>query len=272
MSDTVLKFENVSKEFRFYRSNHQRLMKEVVGLDVGEKVKVFEDISFEIKRGENVAIIGNHASGKSTLMRMMAGIILPSGGKIECAVKDPMCIFDQKLGFDMGISGRDNIKMKAAILGWSKREEAEYEDEIIKFAEMEDIIDFPLRSYQSGAISRLGLTINTQVKPELLIYDAPFNFGGPSYLSKCVDRLKQITLEEDTTTVFTAANVPVTKELCQRGIVIDEGKIVYDSELMDALKYFRLNCKPNVEAELAAKARRKPADVQVEDDSDDDDF
>ena len=272
MSETMLRFENVSKEFRFYKSNHQRLMREVFGLDVGERVQVFDDISLEIKRGENVAIIGNHASGKSTLMRMMAGIIKPTKGKITCEVRDPLCIFDHKLGFDMGISGRDNIKMKAAILGWTKQEEAEREEELIKAAGMEDIIDFPMRSYQTGAISRLGLVISTHVMPELLIYDCPFNFGGASYLSECVDRLKQITLNEDSTTVFTAANVPVAKELCQRGIVIDEGKIVYDSDLMDALKYFRLNCKPNVEAELAAKARRKPSDAQSDYEGDDDDF
>lgn len=245
MSKPIISFEHVTKEFRYYGSNHQRFWHEVFWTDTGKVIKALDDVSFTIEKGEKVALIGRDRSGRSTAIRLMAKIIKPNSGKVRVR-KKPEVIFNHRLGFDGGLTGRDNIKLKAAFKGWSRAKTKKLEPEIIEFADIKDIVDEPVKSYPPGTLSRMGFAMNTIDKPELLLFDEIYNFGR-LYVHKCLERFYEFLSGDDITFVMTVGNANVAKKICTRGIVLDEGKLVFDGPIEEAIKYFRENCKISLE-------------------------
>ena len=268
MTEPIISFKHVKKDYRFYRNNHQRLWHEILRRDTGEVVNVLEDVSFEINKGEKVAIIGVAGSGRSTIMRLMGGIYKPDQGEIK-VTEEPELIFDHRLGFNIGMSGRDNYHMRANILGWSKEKIASSENKIIEFAELEDLIDDPIKAYPTGSMTRLGFTIGTETDKDVILFDELFNVGGNHYLPKCIERLKELIEGEDKTFVMTVGNYPIAKQLCTRALVLDKGVICYDGGVNDAIKYFRANCKEDPEKEKAMMERMKAEQDDMDEDQDD---
>ena len=269
MNKPAISFEHVSKEFRYYGSNRQRMMREVFWRNTGSPLMALKDINLDIEKGEKVGIIGRDGSGRSTLMNLMAKIIKPTEGKVRVR-QEATVIFDHRIGFDMGLSGRDNYYLKASLQGWSWSKIKKMEPEILEFADLKDLIDLPVKTWVPGTLTRLGFTILTSEKPELLLFDEIFNVG-PQYLPKCVDRLISLVDDEDTTFVMTVGNYNVAKKICQRGIVLDGGEIVFDGPFMDAMQHYRANCKPDPNHNLKIKEAPMPEEL-IEEDNDFNDY
>lgn len=264
----AIKVSGLTKEFRYYKSNHQRIQHEMFGRDTGERIPVLNNISFEIARGEKVALLGGLGSGRTTLMRILAGIIKADSGTLSVN-GDITMVFDHKLGFERILTGRDNYRLRCALLGWPKEIVEEHEEAIFKAADLIDYIDTPFRGYKTGAPTRLGFMIATEFAPDIMLYDEGFSFGGASYTNTCLRRLKRCIKGKNTTLFMTATNLPVAKKLCTRCLVLDEGDIKFDGPFEEALQFYRENCKQDPEKEKAAKARIAAAEDTVEEDDDD---
>ena len=251
----IVAFKDVKKDYKNFKSNHQRVMFGLFGKDTRDTIHALKGVSFEIRKGEKVAIIGTATSGKTTTLRLMAGMIKPTEGIVRVKA-EPTLIFDHKYGFKGELTGRENMRQRSYILGWPKGKLEAVEEEIIEFADLKGIIDNPVKTLPTGSMARISLGMMTAYKPELLLYDEYCNFGGKVYLPTCIERIKN-ALDEDATAVFTVGNYPFVKQFCTRGIVLDKGEYVFDGPIEDAMAYFRQNCKLDPVAAKEAKARER---------------
>lgn len=242
MSDIVIKADHLKKNFRNFRSNRQKLQYFLLGKKAGNKVRVLRDVSFEISRGEKVGIIGRPGSGRSTLMRLMAGIIQADSGTIEVH-GDITIRFDNKLAFEMGLSGSDNYEGRCTLLGWSKEKMAENKQRIFEFAGLAKVMDDPIRTYKKGYANRLGFAIGTVDKPDIMLFDETMSFGDKRFTKRAVKRLRHLVAGDDITFVMAVSDVASARLLCKRGIIIDKGKVVFDGEFGEAIDYYKTNIK-----------------------------
>lgn len=190
MENPVISVSNISKSYRYYKSNHQRLQHLILGMNTGRTAKVLRDVSFEINRGEKVGLLGVVGSGRTTLMEILSGTIKPDGGKFRIN-GDLTSVMDNRLGFDNGLSGRENLHIMGTILGWPEKTISEKEQSYIEFAKLEKIIDQPVKLYPKGAAARLGFLLNTENRPDIMLFDDAFSFGGTKYDLKFISRLQK---------------------------------------------------------------------------------
>lgn len=242
MKNTAIEISNLSKSFIRYTQNHQKVFGELLNRDKGEYIEVLKDLSLTIKKGEKVVLIGELESGRTTLMRLIAGFLKPDSGTIKVRGKITT-IFSHRMIFDATYTGKANIYLRGGLMGWSREKIDRVFPEIAEFAELTDIINQPISTYKSGAPTRLGFTIETVDKPDILLIDESFAFGGPQYFEKCIDRLEALVNDEETTLLMVNTNAVVTQRLCQRALVLNEGSIVFDGDVESALRYYRRYCK-----------------------------
>jgi lipopolysaccharide transport system ATP-binding protein len=233
--DVVLGVYDVSKKFS---RNLKSLMKygfydigrNVLGINVDSgKLRMDEfwavkDISFELHRGETLGIIGPNGSGKSTMLKMLNGIYMPDKGTIEVRGKVGALI-EVGAGFHPMLSGRENIYVNGAILGMSKKEIDEKFDEIVAFADIGDFLDSPIKSYSSGMHVRLGFAIAVHCEPDILLIDEVLAVGDGVFRNKCYKRLNEIKEKKNVAIVFVSHDLYTVEKFCDRGILIDNGKI-----------------------------------------------
>lgn len=218
------------------------------------------DVSFEIRRGESVGLIGRNGSGKSTLLQILAGTLQPSGGTATVRGK-VAALLELGSGFDPEFSGRENIHLNAAILGLSKREVEARFDDIAAFADIGEFLDQPVKTYSSGMALRLAFAVQTAVEPDVLIVDEALAVGDMFFQAKCMARLRRMI--NDGLTLLLVSHEPSTiKSLCSRGLLLEHGRLIADdtSEHI-AEKYFalRVGAGPRESAAPAA-AVAGPAD------------
>lgn len=181
------------------------------------------DISLEVKRGEVFGIVGYNGSGKSTLLKVIAGVMKPTQGTVS--VKGAMApLIELGAGFDPNLTGRENIYLNGAILGYKRQYLDEKYDEILSFSELEDFIDVPIKNYSSGMVARLAFSIATLVEPEILIVDEVLSVGDYKFQEKCQDRLKKM-IERGVTVLFVSHSIKQVEDLCDRVAWIDRGKL-----------------------------------------------
>ena len=184
------------------------------------------DVSFTIQKGEAVALIGVNGSGKSTMLKLIAGVMDPTKGDI--AVNGTIApLIELGAGFDVDLTARENIFLNGALLGHNRREMQANFDKIVDFAELWDFIDAPIRSFSSGMIARLGFSIATEVKADILVVDEILSVGDFNFQQKCHDRMQHM-LSAGTTLLFVSHNTDQVKELCPRAIWLDHGKVMRD--------------------------------------------
>ena len=222
---------------RQYRSNMQKIQFLLFMRDAGTRTEVLKNVSFDIKKGEKVGIIGLSQSGKSTLMRVLAGVIRPDSGKV--IVKGGLTpILDIKLGFDNAMTGRDNYIVMSTALGRSPEEIAENEDSVFEYAGLTDVKNEPMKNYEKGAANRLGFATATALKNDIILYDASLSFGGKARSKKNVERMAEL-ISGDTTFVMIVNRVAEAARLCERGIVLQDGGVIFDGPLMEAVEAYK---------------------------------
>lgn len=237
MQDTVIKFDNVTKMYKLYSNTRKRLLGVFIKNIKHKEKKAVDDMSFEIKRGESVALLGKNGAGKSTVLKMITGVVFPTKGEISVNGR-VSALLELSSGFDAEFTGRENIYLKGHILGLSDEEIKSLEETIIDFAELGDYIDQPVRTYSSGMKSRLGFAINVNIKPEILIVDEALSVGDNAFKTKCRDTVNNIIEKNNVTLLFVTHQTAVAAEFCKRGIVMKNGKIIFDGDINEAIDYY----------------------------------
>ncbi|MGN1316729.1 MAG: ABC transporter ATP-binding protein [Acutalibacteraceae bacterium] len=238
MKDTVISFNNVTKIYKLYSSTRKRLLAIFLKKIPYKEKKAVDNVTFEIKRGDSVALFGKNGAGKSTVLKMITGVTFPTSGEITVDGR-VSALLELTSGFDQEFSGRENIYLKGHILGLSDNEIKGLESTIIEFSELGDYIDQPVRTYSSGMKSRLGFAINVNIKPEILIVDEALSVGDTAFRIKCQEKINEIIEKDNVTLLFVTHQTAVAEEFCTRGIVMKNGKLIFDGEVHEASEYYK---------------------------------
>ena len=225
--DSIITVDNVSMRFRMDKNKTTSLKEWVVthllGKQQYEEFSALRDVSFEVKRGEIVGIIGRNGAGKSTLLKVISGIFKPTEGKVVTAGRvAPM--LELGSGFDMELSGHDNIFLNGAILGFSEEFLKSKYDEIVAFSELGEFIDMPLKTYSSGMLARLAFSVATMIEPEILIVDEILSVGDAAFQEKSRARMMEL-MSGGTTVLIVSHSLQQIREMCDRVIWLEHGEI-----------------------------------------------
>lgn len=226
MSDNVIEVKNVWKKFKIYHDKPHTLKDKVLfwNRNKYEVRWVLEDISFEVKKGESIGIIGKNGSGKSTLLKLLTKIIYPNKGSIN--MKGRVAgLLELGAGFHPDLSGRDNIYINASIFGHSKKEIDKVFQTIVDFAELQDFIDNPVRTYSSGMYMRLAFAVAINIHADILLIDEILAVGDISFQEKCLNKLKEIK-KSGVTIVIVSHSLEQIERFCDKSIWIHSGQIV----------------------------------------------
>jgi len=197
-----------------------------------------KDVSLEINPGEIFGIIGRNGAGKSTLLKLLARILKPTQGRVVVHGKTAP-LLELGAGFHLELTGRENIFFNGALLGLSRKEITSRIEDIIAFAEIDEFIDSPMRTYSTGMIARLGFAVATSTRLDVLLIDEVLSVGDAQFQEKCIQRMRSFQ-EQGTTIVFVSHSMARIKEYCQRAIWLDGGVIVADGDSASvAEKYIR---------------------------------
>ena len=226
----IIDVKDVSMFFRMENDKTDTLKEFFVKL-VQRKLRYSEfqalkDVSFSVKPGEAVALIGANGSGKSTMLKLIAGVMKPTKGDVRVGGTIAPLI-ELGAGFDLDLTARENIFLNGALLGHKRSEMSKNFDNIVDFAELWDFIDAPLRSFSSGMVARLGFAIATEVKADILAVDEILSVGDYNFQQKCHVRMQQM-LAQGTTLLFVSHNADQVKELCPRAIWLNHGDVMQD--------------------------------------------
>lgn len=225
--DSIITVDNVSMRFRMDKNKTTSLKEWVVthllGKQQYEEFSALRDVSFEVKRGEIVGIIGRNGAGKSTLLKVISGIFKPTSGKVVTAGRvAPM--LELGSGFDMELSGHDNIFLNGAILGFSEEFLKSKYAEIVAFSELGEFIDMPLKTYSSGMLARLAFSVATMIEPEILIVDEILAVGDAAFQEKSRARMMEL-MSGGTTVLFVSHSMNQIREMCERAIWLEHGQV-----------------------------------------------
>ncbi|MCR5034929.1 MAG: ABC transporter ATP-binding protein [Clostridia bacterium] len=238
----VIEFKNVTKKYKLYKNDKQRLLA-VFSNKVKHKEKLaVNDVSFKIYEGESVAFLGKNGAGKSTILKMMTEVAFPTKGEVYIDGR-VSALLELSSGFDKEMTGRDNIYFKGQLYGLRDSEIAELEQDIIDFAELDEYIDQPVRTYSSGMRARLGFAVSINIRPEILIVDEALSVGDKEFRKKCRKRVNEIIDKDNVTLVFVTHSTETAREFCRRGIVMKKGEMVYDSDIDDAIAFYEQPAK-----------------------------
>lgn len=230
MNEPVISFKNVTKK---YFMQDDRTFKEFLpsllkGKSWAKQFSALSDVSFEINAGETIGIVGKNGSGKSTTLKMIAGVSYPTSGKVETHGKVAPLI-ELGAGFHHELTGHENIYLNAAIIGLHKKEVELILDDVIEFSELREFIDVPVKKYSSGMYMRLAFSIAVFTNAPILLIDEVLAVGDAAFQDKCLKKLQELKSGHNKTIVFVSHNEKAVKSFCNRAILLDQGKLVMDS-------------------------------------------
>ena len=227
MGNEVVRVENVSMRFRLDQNRVQSL-KEFIVKRLSHQMKYKEfwalrDVSFSVEKGDVIGIIGRNGAGKSTILKCIAGIYKPTSGKITVR-GNIVPMLELGSGFDMEMTGQENIFLNGAILGYSEEFLKEKHDEIVEFSELGDFIYEPIRTYSSGMLMRLAFSVATVVNPEILIVDEILSVGDSKFQNKSRARMNEL-MGGGTTVFFVSHDIRQIKEMCNKVAWLSHGEL-----------------------------------------------
>ena len=234
----LIDFQNVCVDFPIYNANGRSLKKRLIQVATGGQlgadpqgrvvVRALEDLSFTLKDGDRVGLLGHNGAGKSTLLRLSSGVYEPSAGvaRIEGEIGS---LIDISLGIDPEATGRENIFLRGGLLGMTRREISNRIDEIIDFSELGDFVDMPLRTYSTGMHLRLAFAVSTIVRPEILLMDEWLSVGDEGFKHKAEKRLTEL-VESTSILVIASHSRDLVMHTCNRVIWLEHGKIRMDGD------------------------------------------
>jgi ABC-2 type transport system ATP-binding protein len=230
-------FDRVAKRFRLREGN---TLKEFLSAPFrGGSSSTFyalRDVSFVLNRGETLGIIGRNGSGKSTILKLIAGVTAPTHGKVEVRGRVSPLI-ELGAGFHPDLTGRENVFLNGAILGMSQRQIRERWDDIVAFAELEDFMDTPVKHYSSGMFMRLGFAVAVHSDPDILIVDEALSVGDAAFQEKCLDRIRSFQ-SAGVTIVLVSHSTDLIEEFCPRAFCLDQGTVAIEGPANRVTDYY----------------------------------
>lgn len=241
MSKHILEVKNLSKQFNILgqKANYLSIRDSILGAfksSPKEKFLALNDVSFNISEGETIGIIGKNGAGKSTLLKVLSRITPPTEGSITCRGRIAS-LLEVGTGFHSELSGRENVFMNGSILGMRRHEIVRNFDAIVDFAGVEKFIDTPLKHYSSGMQLRLAFAVAAFLENEILIVDEVLAVGDAEFQRKCMNKMSDVS-KSGRTILFVSHNMSAVKQLCERGLVLNHGQLVYDAPIQNAIEYY----------------------------------
>jgi len=247
MTDTIITVENLSKSYLVGHQSRETYIalrdviargarnfarksldfacgRQIVQGDEVEEFWALREVSFEIKRGEVVGIIGRNGAGKSTLLKLLSRITEPTSGRIRLRGR-VASLLEVGTGFHPELTGRENVFLNGAILGMGRKEIARKFDEIVAFAEVERFLDTPIKHYSSGMYVRLAFAVAAHLEPEILVVDEVLAVGDTEFQKKCLGKMDEVSRREGRTVLFVSHNMSAINSLCEKGIYLDLGRL-----------------------------------------------
>ncbi|MBC8326555.1 MAG: ABC transporter ATP-binding protein, partial [Verrucomicrobia subdivision 3 bacterium] len=230
MNDIPITVRGVSKTYELYRRPFDRLkqsfinIKNNIGLDakpLWDEFVALNDVSFDVKRGETVGIIGPNGCGKSTLLQIVSGTLTPSSGHVETHGRIA-ALLELGSGFNPELTGRENVYINAAIIGLSNQEISYRFDDIVSFADIGNFLDQPVKNYSSGMMVRLAFAVQSQIDPDILIVDEALAVGDAKFQAKCFERLRQLKERGTSILLVTHSSEQIVTH-CSKAILLDKG-------------------------------------------------
>lgn len=227
-ADDIIQVERVTMRFNLAEEKTDTFKEYILKLLKGKlhynEFLALKDISFTVKRGESVALIGKNGSGKSTMLKILAGVMYPSEGSVS--VRGSIVpLIELGAGFDIELTARENIYLNGAVLGHDRPFMDAHFNEIVDFAELWDFIDVPVKNFSSGMVARLGFAIATIVRADILVVDEILAVGDFNFQEKCKAKMAEL-MAGGTTLLFVSHSAEQVKELCQKAIWIDHGQLL----------------------------------------------
>ncbi len=283
-SETVISVQNVSKAYRIWSSPSQRLAGPVLqkiggvfpsSFKIHQRLKAkassafrdfhaLQDLSFDVGKGEGFGIIGRNGSGKSTLLQIIAGTLQPTTGRVMTQGR-VAALLELGSGFNPEFTGRENVFLNGAILGFSQQQMAEKFDEIAAFADIGDFIDEPVKTYSSGMMVRLAFAVQVAVEPDILIVDEALSVGDIFFTQKCFKRIHEI-IAKGTTLFFVSHDLTAVQNLCDHGILLHQGKALFMGAPEECVsRYYALYDPPKPAAGSATEqnGERSPVSASI---------
>ena len=241
MAEKMIEVENVTMKFRMSDEPINSL-KEIFTTAVRGNLKfneflALDDVSFALEKGKTLGLIGKNGAGKSTTLKLISGILKPTSGTIRTH-GNIVPMLELGAGFDLELTGKENIYLNGAILGYSKQYLESKYAEIVEFAEIEDFIDMPIRNYSSGMMARLAFSIASVVQPEILIVDEILAVGDVAFQEKSFNRMKEL-MSGGATVLFVSHDLDKIEEMCDKVIWLDHGKILMQGETAEVCEAYR---------------------------------
>lgn len=256
MEELAIRVEHVSKEYRLGAIGGATLKgeiqakiaklrhKENPNLKIGEKEHdknerflALNDMSFDVKKGETVGIIGRNGAGKSTILKLICRVTAPTKGNIYLNGRITSML-EVGTGFHPELTGRENVYLNGAILGMTKAEIDKKFDEIVEFSEVGQFIDTPVKRYSSGMKVKLAFAVASHLDSEIMIMDEVLAVGDVAFQNKCIDRMKKVAEEEGRTILYVSHNMATVKKLCDRCIVLSHGQVAFEGNTNEAIAVY----------------------------------
>lgn len=240
MSDSVITFENVSKEFRLAKTHSfQDFFVNIFNKEMRGRRHFWalDNVSFSIKAGETVGILGTNGSGKSTILKLISRIIDPTRGVITVSGR-LSALLELGAGFHPDLTGRENIYLNGSILGLGRKAMNQKLDSIIEFADVGEFLDVPIRNYSSGMKMRLGFSVAVHVEPEIILVDEVLAVGDYRFQLKCLERIRYMQ-QQGVTILFVSHDFEAVKDLCSRALWLENGILQAQgdvAEILDKMK------------------------------------
>lgn len=255
-SEVVIKVENLVKEYRMGQFGRGTLTADFQSwwakkrgkpdpntrIDEEERLEgtsflALRGVSFEVKKGERIGIIGKNGAGKSTLLKILCRITAPTSGMVGYNGKIASML-EVGTGFNSEMTGRENIYMNGAILGMTRAEIDSKLNDIIEFSECGEFIDTPVKRYSSGMYVKLAFSVAAHLDSEIMIMDEVLAVGDAAFQKKCLDKMKSLALDENRTVLYVSHNMSTIEKLCNRCIVLKAGLLEYDGDVDEAIKIY----------------------------------
>lgn len=238
--DTIIDVNNVSMCFNLAEEKTDTFKEYVLKLITGKlhynAFHALRNVSFQINRGESVALIGKNGSGKSTMLKIIAGVMSPSQGSVT--VNGSIApLIELGAGFDMDLTARENIYLNGAVLGYDRGFMDQHFDEIVDFSELQSFIDVPVKNFSSGMVARLGFAIATVVRADVLVVDEILAVGDFKFQQKCRARMAEL-MAGGTTLLFVSHSAAQVKELCKKAAWFDNGELMAFGETEEVYKLY----------------------------------
>ncbi|MEI9478002.1 MAG: ABC transporter ATP-binding protein [Deltaproteobacteria bacterium] len=272
MNDTVIQVENLGKRYRIGQRERYLALRDVITQAVKAPFRALarrgknndntdnfiwalKDVSFEVKSGEVLGIIGRNGAGKSTLLKVLSQITEPTEGRATIRGR-VASLLEVGTGFHPELTGRENIFLNGAILGMSRKEIQRKFDEIVAFSEIEKFLDTPVKRYSSGMYVRLAFAVAAHMEPEILVIDEVLAVGDAQFQKKCLGKMGDVS-KEGRTVLFVSHNMAAVQQLCQSGMVLNAGKVDFLGDIGSAVNHYVQDVKTIQTVNVAERRDRQ---------------